>query len=701
MESKKKNVKVTNRTLLIALLFFAILLIRIAYLAISPKIDNVDLQKFASKRTIAKKTIKSSRGTIFDSKGNVLAQDVSSYTLIAYLDPKRTTDPKKPEHVVDKENTAVILSAILDIDENTILKYLNKEGVYQTEFGSKAKGLNEITKDKILKAKLPGISFIETTKRYYPYGDFASYLVGYAKENSESKLIGELGVEKNYNEDLTGVDGFTMYQKDLKGYKIAGTKEQTINEKNGNDIYLTIDNNVQFFVEQAIDKYSNYAYEDLSIVIANAKSGKILAYANNPSFNPNIRNLKNYMDEISSVAFEPGSTMKIFTYMAALESGVYNGSEKYKSGQFVTKDKTVISDWNDVGWGNISYDQGFVYSSNTAVVNLMDKYLDPSFFKNYLLKLGFGSKTGIGGTLESKGKIDFKYETEILNASFGQGITTTPIQYIKALTAVANNGVLIEPYIVDKIVDSNGKTIFASKRKELGTVASVETIEYLKKLMYRTINEDDAAGVNYRIKGFDLIGKTGTAQIASTNGKGYLTGAYNLNRSVALLFPKENPEIIIYGVVKKGGSTQALSNVVKEIVTNISKYYNIYDDNEDAKNEVCKIDNYINKDVKVVKENLNKYNINPIILGSGNKIIDYYPKSGNVTSDDKVFLVTNSEIKMPNIIGYSKNDLITLLNILKIEYTISGNGYVISQSIKEGTILNKESILDVKLNLMY
>ena len=457
---KENKVKISNLLLILALFLFLVITLRVSYIALSKEVDDINIQELASKRTTKTTILKANRGTIFDNSSNVLAQDVSSYTLIAYLDSTRTTDPDNPNHVVDKENTALVLSALLGMEYETVLSYLNKENVYQTEFGVKGRGLTELEKDTILAANLPGIDFIETTKRYYPYGQFLSYLIGYAKMDEEGNIIGEMGIEKSYNEELTGTNGKTVYQKDLQGYKIAGTKELTEEKVDGDNIYLTIDNNIQFFLEEAITKSSSkYEFDELDIIVANAKTGEVLGYASTPSFDPNIRDIENYLDPNSSIAFEPGSTMKIYTYMAALEVGVYKGSDTYKSGSFTAKDKTVISDWNKVGWGVITYDQGFIYSSNTAVVNLMDKYLDSDTLKTYLKRLGFGSKVGLNLPNEVSGKIDFKYETEVFNAAFGQGITTTPIQHIKALTTISNDGELLKPYIIKKIENSNGEVI--------------------------------------------------------------------------------------------------------------------------------------------------------------------------------------------------------------------------------------------------
>ena len=690
------NVKVSNVVLIIVFFLFLIIITRVSYIALTKKIDNIDIQSLASKRTTKEIILKANRGTIFDSSGDVLAQDVASYTLIAYLDPKRTTDPEKPQHVVDKEKTALVLSAILNMDKETILSYLNKENTYQTEFGVKGKGLNEIEKDTILATNLPGLDFIETTKRYYPYGKFLSYLIGYAKQDENGKMTGELGIEKYYNKELTGVNGKTVYQKDLKGYKIAGTKEVTEAKVDGSDIYLTIDNNIQFFLEEALNNVSSkYEFDEIDLIVANAKTGEILGYATTPSFDPNILDIKNYLDS-NITSFEPGSTMKIYTYMAALEAGVYKGNDTYMSGSFETKDKTIIRDWNKVGWGRITYDKGFIYSSNTGVVNMMDKYLDATILKNYLKKLGFGSKTDICLPNEGSGKINFKYETEVFNAAFGQGITTTPIQHIKALTSIANDGELLKPYIVKKIVSDSETT--ENKRTVHANVASSETISYIKNLMWHTVNDPDGAAHAYYIEGYDLIGKTGTSQIASTNGKGYLTGDRDIIRSISLMFPKDDPEIIIYGAAKRPENVRVLSEPVKDIVKNISKYYNIYKEQETTTEHVSTINNYLNQDLDQVVASLKENNITPIIIGTGKTIINQYPLNKTITSADKVFLLTNStDYTLPNLTGYSKSDVETLLTLLNVSYTIKGHGYVVKQSIPENTKITSDLKIEITL----
>ena len=538
-----RNVRIANISLLVTLFLFVLLIYRAGVLSLSEKVDGINLKEFASKRTIKHETILAKRGTIYDVNGEALAQNVYSYTLIAYLDSSRG----EGNYVKDKENTAKGLSSIISMDYEKILALLNRN-VYQTEFGNAGKGLTELTKDKILALNLDGITFTETQKRYYPKGDFLSYTLGYAKSNEDGKIIGEMGIEALFNDSLTGTDGFKEYQKDLKGYKIANTLEKVQEQQDGNSIYLTIDSNVQFFIEQALEDANNkYDFDELNIVVAEAKTGKILGMGSTTSFDPNIKEISSYLDPNISVSFEPGSTMKIFSYMAVMEAGKYNGSETFKSGTYTTTDGTVIGDWDRRGWGTITYDKGFALSSNVGIVNLIHNYIDKDTLMNYYKKLGFGSKTGIELSKETAGKLNFKYETEVFNAGFGQGIMVTSIQNIKALTSIANDGILLEPYIVDKIVDSSGKVIEENSRKELGRVASKTTTDKIKDLMESVVLE--GTGTNYNMPGYNLIAKTGTAQIASTNGKGYLTGQYDVIRGFAGMFPKDDPQIIIYANV--------------------------------------------------------------------------------------------------------------------------------------------------------
>ncbi len=706
----RNNVKMSGFVLILALFVFVVIGARVVQIVFAKEIDGVDLSELASKRTTKTEVLKAQRGTIYSSDGAVLAQNVSSYKLIAYLEEKRTTDPENPQHVVDKEATAKALAPILEMSEEEILALLSKD-VYQTEFGSKGRGLTEITKEKIEALALPGLDFIETQKRYYPNGDFLSYTLGYAKteveegeDESKETIVGELGIEKYYDDILSGTDGYVTYQKDLKGYKIANTKEIRQEAEDGKDVYLTIDSNIQFFVEQALkDADANYNFEWFTMMIADAKTGKILASSSTPSFDPNTRNLTNYMDYNVALPYEPGSTMKIFTYMAAMENGVYDGNETYHSGTYTTSDGTVIGDWNRDGWGDITFDQGFALSSNVGVINLIARHLNQTILLKYFKKLGFGAKTGIQLPNEATGKLEFKYETEVFNAGFGQGITTTPVQNIQALTSLTNDGMLLKPYLVEKIVDHDtGEVIYEGKRKEITKVASTETVNKIKQLMYDTVYGIGNTGSGFRMIGYNLIGKTGTSQIASEDGSGYLTGASDVISSFAGIYPMDDPKVIIYASIKRptNGYAKPIWDAVKSVVANISKYYGD-DGSESAVEDLPEYEmpSYINQLKDSAVTDLSSKGISTVVIGDGEKVIDQYPsKSMTVTSKDKVFLLTSgTNVTVPNLSGWSKKEVETFASLLHMTITIEGNGYVTSQSLVEGSPLNGETQLTVTL----
>ena len=708
---KNNNVPTGNLVIIASFLFFALIIGRGAYLALSTNIDGINIKEFSSSRTTRTDTLTATRGKIYDVNGETLAENVYSYTLIAYLDPDRTTNENNPQHVVDKEGTAQALSTVIDMSYEEILALLNKEGVYQTEFGKAGKSINEIQKDKILALGLPGIDFIETQTRYYPNGNFLSYAIGYAKTDSSGEITGEMGIEKQYDDILSGTDGYVTYQKDRNGYKISGTDEIRVEAEDGDDVYLTVDSSIQLFVEQAIaESAKQYAFDGVNIMVADAETGAILASASYPSFDPNTRNdIVSYLDSNVSIGTEPGSTMKIYTYMAAMEAGKYNGNDTYLSGIYTAQDGTQIGDHDRAGWGVITYDYGFAQSSNVAVANLVTKYIDRATLGNYFKKLGFGSKTGIELPNEASGKISFQYETEVINASFGQGILTTPIQNIKALTAITNDGVLLQPYIVDKIVDgSTGKVTYQGERTELGQVASSSTVTKMKQLMHDVV--DFGTGSIYAMEGYDLIAKTGTAQIASTDGSGYLTGEYDVIRGFAGIYPAENPKLIIYATMTRPQSKSArpLSMIIDQIIVNATQYYGIdttADDNEVVDPVVENLmPSFINQTINNATTTLTEMGVTPYVLGNGTKVVSQYPAEGTtITNKEKVFLVTNDDttIAMPNITGWSLKEVKAFANLLKIPLTVTGNGYVTSQSIPEGTILNQDSMLTITLEVKF
>lgn len=694
---KRVTVKPSKIVLILISVLLCLAIARLLQVSFFSKVDGINLKEFASSRNTVTKTLYAKRGTIYDSGGDALAVSVNSYTLIAYLESSRTTDYSNPQHVVDKEGTAKALAPILNMEESEILKYLNKKA-YQVEFGAKGKNLTEITKKKIDDLELPGIDFIESTQRYYKMGSFASYLIGYAKTNDEGQIKGELGIESYYNDELSGKNGFITYQKDAYGYMLPNRPYYETDAKSGSDIYLTIDSNIQLIVENAInDLKDNYKFDFGVFSIMDATTGAIVASSTYPSFNPNdLNTLTNYLNPLISYTYEPGSTMKIFSWASAIEEGKYNGDELYDSGSIDVTDVT-ISDFNKVGWGKISFDEGFARSSNVAA-SILGLKIGKERLLYYYDKFGFGKKTGITLSNESAGTCSFTYPSEIATSSFGQGgITITPIQMLQALTSITNNGVMLKPYVIDKIVDSNGKNKFSSAKEEIGQVMKKETAEKMKALMYKT-NYDGLTKV-WQPKTVSLSMKTGTAQIPNPKG-GYLTGKYDQIYSMAGFFPSDDPKYIVYVAVKQIEGTQgAVARMTTKAIDEIASYANLTNEQNEKESKIIKLENYISSNMEKTKELLSNNGLNVITLGTGKYVINQYPlKNINVVKGEKIFLVSNKDdYIMPDVTNWSISDIKTFANLTNINLNIEGNGYVKTQSIEVGAPLTKDSELNVTL----
>ena len=694
---KRVTVKPSKIVLILISVLLCLAIARLLQVSFFSKVDGINLKEFASTRNTVTKTLYAKRGTIYDSGGDALAVSVNSYTLIAYLESSRTTDYSNPQHVVDKEGTAKALAPIINMEESEILKYLNKKA-YQVEFGAKGKNLTEITKKKIDDLELPGIDFIESTQRYYKMGSFASYLIGYAKTNDEGQIKGELGLESYYNEELSGKNGSITYQKDAYGYMLPNRPYYETDAKSGSDIYLTIDSNIQLIVENAVnDLKDNYKFDFGVFSIMDAETGAIVASSTYPSFNPNdLNTLTNYLNPLISYTYEPGSTMKIFSWASAIEEGKYNADELFDSGSIDVTDVT-ISDFNKVGWGKITFDEGFAKSSNVAA-SILGLKIGKERLLYYYDKFGFGKKTGITLSNESAGTCSFTYPSEIATSSFGQGgITITPIQMLQALTSITNNGVMLKPYVIDKIVDSNGKNKFSSAKEEIGQVMKKETAEKMKELMYKA-NYDGLTTV-WQPKTVSLSMKTGTAQIPNPKG-GYLTGKYDQIYSMAGFFPSDDPKYIVYVAVKQIEGTQgAVARMTTKAIDEIASYANLTNEKNEIESQIIKLENYISSNMENTKEKLSNSGLNVITLGTGKYVINQYPlKNINVVKGEKIFLVSNKDdYIMPDVTNWSISDIKTFANLTNINLNIEGNGYVKTQSIEVGAPLTKDSELNVTL----
>lgn len=679
---KKVTVKISKFIILIVAFLFVAIICKLSYVVLSDKVDGINLKDKSASITTVKKTLYADRGSIYDVNGEELASTVNSYTVIAYLNSKKT-------NVSDKEKTAKELAPILNMTEEKLMELLNKN-LYQVELRPGGYGITEVVKARIEKLELPGIDFIKNSKkRYYNKSTFASYIVGYAKVLDDGKISGELGIEGYYDDILSGTNGYTKYLKyTSSNYKIPNTNEDTKKAKDGSDIYLTIDSSIQLIAEKAVSSMKEKFNTDWAVfTVMDAKTGAIVASATNPNFNPNDTNtIKEYMNPLLSYQYEPGSVMKVFSFASAIEEEKYDGEETFKSGSYTLDDGTVIRDSERKGWGTISFDEGFARSSNVAATTLALR-LGVDKLSEYYNNLGFGKKTGIELSNEAVGDIEMVYQSELATASFGQGVSVTAIQMLQALSAMTNDGTVIKPYIVDKVVDQNGNITYQGERQVVKKVYSTNTVNKMHEIMKKVIDINKY----WQVNNVSIMGKTGTAQIASPKG-GYLTGTYDYIKSFAGIFPADDPKYIVYVAGKKPETNLgSWAKVITTAIEEIASYAKLTESKSDADpSKIIKLDNYISKNLDTTLEELKNKKINIITIGNGKYIINQYPlKNKTLLSGEKLFLLTNNkEIKMEILKGWSLSEVKTYCNLIGLNLEYSGYGYVINQSIEENTILD-------------
>ncbi|MGX9133572.1 penicillin-binding protein [Rummeliibacillus sp. JY-2-4R] len=697
MKNSKFQWGAATMLIIYGLLFF-LMFFRIFYIQVTGQAEGQQLAAKAAARYEKTKTITANRGNILDRQGKIIAKDGISYKLVAVVNPKASQGTNKKLHVENPKKTAAILSKYVPMDEEDIYKRLTpaNKNTYQVEFGKAGRDISHETMTAITKEKLPGITFLEDNKRFYPNGVFASNLIGIAGKQdgtNNTATIGKMGLEAIYNKELSGVNGSLHYKSDLFGYLLPNSKKMIQPAKDGDDIYLTIDRTIQNFLEDSMSTvYEKYKPESMMAIVANPKTGEILAVSQRPTFNPQTgEGLNNsWINDMTETTIEPGSTMKIFTLATAIEEGKWNPNDTFQSGQYKVFDRT-IRDANQVGWGRITYLEGIQRSSNVGMANLLKKIGDKTFI-NYLGKFGFGQKTGIDLPNESTGKILDEYPINRVTTTYGQGSTVTPIQMIQALTAVANNGKMMQPYVIDKLVDpSTGKVIKEHTPVEKGQPISANTAKQVRETLATTVTSDKGTAQKFASKEYDVAGKTGTAQIPNPAG-GYYWGKDNFLYSFLGMAPEKDPKLIMYIAVKKPhlgiteGGTDPTSQVFNKVMESSLKYMNIKP-SKTATTKSIRMDQLVGQNSNEVITNLAANKINTVIIGAEGKITKQYPEEGNsILANSRVFIKTSGNIKIPDFTGWSMREILTYKTISGIDIKVKGDGYAQSQNIKAGTI---------------
>lgn len=513
----------------------SIAIFRFTQISLFKTSNGQDLTAYHETGTKRSSITEARRGSIFDQQGNPIAMDTTSYSLFAVL----RSDWGDTNLIKDPDVTAKVLAKHLGLDRDKILAQLTQNNVYQVEFGNAGQHLSSETKKAIEAENLPGLVFVSETTRKYVNDVYASHLIGYAtaaaKEEdqplSAQVLDGKLGLEAAYNVSLSGQDSNQSSSRQLIG----------------KDLHLTLDSRLQNKLEELMSQYqTTYQPEALQAYLVEAKTGKLVAASQRPSFNLNTREgieaeWKNLMVE---EAYEPGSTIKILTMSVAYDRQLYKPGELYQSGSIQVYDQ-VVKDYNKVGWGQISFEEGLARSSNVAMVNLVNRMGDQEWVKK-LGDFGFGKGTDFGLENETTGNFQFDNPVSRIMSGFGQGFSATPIQLLQAYSSIGNQGQMLKVQVVQGL-DSAGE--FQSR--VLGKPISKEAANHVLQLMVDTVEKPYGTAVSFRNPYVKVAAKTGTAQIADPNGSGYLTGANDYYHSVVTFFPADNPKYMLYMAMKR------------------------------------------------------------------------------------------------------------------------------------------------------
>ena len=637
------------------------------------------------------------RGAILDNAGNKLAYDVPAF----YMDVKVSTFSKNEKKLAD------ILSKPLGISPSEVLKTI-PSGYKWIQW---PKPVLEPIKGQVTSAmkaasQLDAVTFTPTEVRFYPCGSFAANAIGFTGQSG----VGEAGLEAEYNKYLSGKNGAVTYTQDALGFPIPTSIHETAPAQPGDSIETTIDPVIQGFVENEMNKLdTKYKPAHAAIIVTNPKTGAILAMSSRPTYNPNnydTASAEALNSNWALSAFEPGSTFKPIVLAAALAVKAITLNQTVMSGH-INVDGTNIHDWNYVGWGLITFQKALEMSSNVGFATIAER-LGWSNLLHYLHDFGLLQKTGVDLPGESSSIIFPPSErgpVQLATSGFGQGIAVTPLQQLTAIGAIANGGNLLKPYLTKAILSPDGKVMKTFQ-------PTIVRSNFLPQNVISEVNQslvlDVTKGIDSTaaIKGYDVAGKTGTAQVANP-----ITGQYYNNRFIVSFIgyaPAENPVVEVYVTVdwpkapaaNTWGSTIS-TPIARNIMQDCLEYYHV-PPNKNAVSlpqatqgtkwtltRYVKVPSLIGDTTKTAISALDKLGLKVDVAGLGGAVSQQWPSAGiKVSVGTRVYPLMSvrklSTISMPNLTGMSMREAGNLLSALGLKINPIGSGYAVRQSVTPG-----------------
>lgn len=706
---KKINAQSIDRLIVVAIAIgsvIGLLLVKMLYLTV---IKGPELAEKAETQWKSEMNLTAMRGNIVDRNGSILVTSTNVYrievdmdTLKTYIEDEKTT----------VEKVSSDLAEALGASYDDIYGKLSDE---ENKFIILSKGLEKDVIDKVKSLEIRGLVYYDEIERYYPNGNYLSQVLGII--NSEG--VGLTGLELQYDDYLSGLSGIRIGGVDAYSNDLPFVSGKQTNAINGKDIVTTIDENLQYYAELVANEgLETYKAKRVSITIMNPNNGEILAMASTPGYDPNdpyegyenfegdtendkIQNM--WRNSIVSDTYEPGSTFKIITMAAAMEEGLIHDDDVFVCNGSKTFGDVNVHCWNLSGHGEQTAAEILKNSCNVGFMELGAR-LGAEKLNEYIKKLGFGSITGIDLPGEAEGIVKSTNsisDIDLATIAFGQTNTLNALQLLTAVNAVANGGNLIQPHIVKEIThkDSNGNTIVDKtiEGKTTENVLSEKTSATLREYLERTATQDAGAGTF--VQGYDIGGKTGTAQKVDIE-----TGSYSADKYIASMVamtPVDDPQLTVYISVDEpstgvyyGG--QVASPLMKKLFSHIFAY--IESPTGKASYSISKdvvIPEVRGKSIEEAKSILEENGLGCEINGDGNTIVSINPYPGTtVKAGSKITLTASSKssidnkIIMPDLAGTTVEFAINLLDNLGLQYEYEGSGKVVEQSISSGELIS-------------
>ena len=723
--------RVGQSLILLSVFLFFVFLINFAIIIGTDSKFGVDLSEGAKQVHQKQVTVQAKRGTIYDRTGYPIAQDSTTYTIFAIIDKNYVSAHKEILYVEESQfdKVADIFHEFLGMEKDYVLNQLRLPNLNQVYFGTKGKNIPYGTMTAITEAAeaagVKGISFSTSPGRLYANGVFASHFIGLAQlkdnEDGSQSLYGQTGIESAMDHILSGQDGKITYEKDSYGRIIPGTEIVNAEPVDGKDVYTTLSSELQRSLEENMDVFYGEKTKGVyaNATLLSAKTGEILATTQRPTFDPDTKSgLKdlNWNTTLYQGHFEPGSTMKVMTLASAIDNNTFNPNEYYTNNTYQLAD-AKINDWT-INEGRdpqtLTFANSFALSSNVGMT-MLEQQMGDTKWLNYLSKFRFGYPTRFGMNGEAGGVFPADNIVTIAMSSFGQGISVTNTQMLRAFTAIGNQGVMLQPKFISAIYDPHTDSARISQPEIMGKPVSADaanqTLNYMVTVgtdpYYGTLYSKDVGPV-IQVDGYNIAVKSGTAEIAKEKGGGYMEGVNDTINSVVAMIPAENPEFIMYVTVQQPQHWSFL--YWQDLVTPVLKKAMSLKDSLNltgsapalanlANETEYKLPDIIGESPGDMADELRRNLVQPVILGNGSKIEKVSKKAGtNLAANQQILLLTNRFETLPDMYGWTKANVEKFSSWTDIEINFEGSGSkVVSQSIDVGASLEKTNKITITL----